>query len=63
MSIKLSIGLATCNLEEMVNLLTRDLTFLLCIPHAGSFLRAARLKHTGKILDGGWPRSERLLRD
>lgn len=63
MSMKLSIALATWNLEEIVNLLTRAPTFLLQIPHAGSFLRAARLEHTGRTLDGGWPRSERLLRD
>lgn len=63
MSMKLSIALATCNLEEIVNLLTRDLAFLLQIPHAGSFPRAAKPEHTGRILDGGWPRSERLLRD
>lgn len=63
MSIKLSTALATCNLEEIVNLPTRDLAFLLQIPHAGSVLRAARLEHTGRTLDGGWPRSERLLRD
>lgn len=63
MSMKLRTALAICNLEKIVNLLTRDPTFLLQVPHAGSFLRAARLKHTERILDGGWPRSGRLLRD
>lgn len=63
MSMKISIALATCNLEEIVNLLTRDPNIFIANPTSGSFLRAARLEHTGTILDGGWPSSERLLRD